>query len=240
VTTAALFRDEDVLLADIAGAARAAVLRDYTETSCILTTRVIIETCRYFGIAARPQAVTVQAFNPQAWDLAQRKVPLADWPPEAHSLGIIRRSPVAAGVWNGHLVAVTDSPPFLLDGSLDQASRPKAGIDLRPLVVQLPDGGMAPAGQQLRFTRHDGVVIIYEKLDDPSWRTSRNWRRRAPEVRDVTGRAVRAVKHAQEEKAAGRLADKIATLAVLWAGGDPARLAEAEEILAATPVLEPA
>ena len=176
----------------IVTAVREAVLGEYRQDSCIAATRVTIEVCRYFGIAARPEPVRVSAWTPAAW--ANREalagVPLGQWPPDAWAVGITggEHKP---GRWNGHLVAVAGE--WLLDASLDQLSRPARGLTLRAAAFTLPDGWDRTEPDTMHIAESSGAVILYAPLGDDAWRRSPNWANGGQGIRRVAGAAIRAL-----------------------------------------------
>ncbi len=176
----------------VAQAARAAVLESFRPDSCIATTRVTIDVLAYFGYTGQPLAVKAAVFNQQAWRLVHAGVPVGEWPPEAHSIGIGGEGRHRPGRWDGHLVSVTAT--HMIDGSLDQMSRPGRGIILSgPGVFEIPAGRSAASPGTLTFGRGDGTVIMYEPIPDDLWRRSVNWSDKAPEIRRAIGAAIRAL-----------------------------------------------
>jgi hypothetical protein len=176
-------------LTEIMLASRESVLEEFRKQSCIATTRVIIDVCAYFGIKASPMAVSVIAFTKTAWAQDGDGAPVSEWPDDRYSVGIGFRSRLGHKLtkdWDGHLVAVTDK--WMLDGSLDQISRPEHSLSLCPLAIDVPPGWDGT------LYRQDGVVITYQPLSDLTWRTSRNWSRRLPEIRRATGAAIRSLR----------------------------------------------
>jgi hypothetical protein len=183
------------LLDMVAVAARAAVLARFERTSCIATTRVVIEAARYFGVDAHPWAVNVKVFNAAAWDLACQQVDLTEWPPDAWSVSIHVDN---GGDRIGHLVAVTRHD--LIDASIDQAERPTHGIPhLPPIVADLPDS-FDPAARSayLGYQADDGVRVFYTPSGSRRYATSSNWRRDRPDIRACVAETIRIVNHARQ------------------------------------------
>ena len=177
----------------IARAVRQAVLVEFRHDSCIASTRVTLEVCRYWGLAARPQAVKVQAFTPQAWQqrAALRNVPVDKWPKGAWSVGIAGSGKHGPGRWDGHLVALHGR--WLIDPSLDQLARPQHGLLVLASAFRMPEqwGGALAEDEVGMVTMPDGTVIIYESLDDQEWRQSPNWSAKSPAIKRVTGAAIK-------------------------------------------------
>jgi hypothetical protein len=180
----------DDLLQAAADAARAAVLTRFRPDSCIATTRVVIEVLRAFGVPARPWPVNVKIFNAAAWPLANARVPVAEWPGDAWSVGIDVRNG-RDGV--GHLVAV--SGLRMIDASIDQASRPGMNMELVPLVAPIPEGFDLAGGRELLYGRGDsGVRLTYGPSGSRVFASSPHWRRDNADVRACAGQAIRAVR----------------------------------------------
>jgi hypothetical protein len=147
-------------------------------------------------MTGRPLAVKVAVFNAAARPLATAGVPVSDWPPEAHSIGIDGSGQHRPGGWNGHLIAVTGG--HLIAGSLDQMSRPHRGITLSgPGVFPVAPEWGAPGSGALEFECGGGGVIMYEPIADGQWRRSVNWSRKASEIRQASGAAIRLLRAAQ-------------------------------------------
>ena len=172
---------------------RRAVLTEFAPDSCIASTLAVIETARYFGVKARPQATTVRVYSRVAWDQreALAEIAPADWPPGAYSVGIDGGAH-KPGRWNGHLIALTAT--VAIDASLDQFSRPRRGLVAEPSAFPLPAGGWAN-GDPIGFECTErGTVVIYERHADADWRRSPNWRASLPAMRRVVGLAIRELR----------------------------------------------
>lgn len=176
----------------MARAVRQAVLAEFRVDSCIASTRVTIEVCRYWGLMARPQPTRVQAFTPTAWKLRDELVslPVEQWPPGAYSVGVAGGDH-APGRWNGHLVAVQGR--WIIDPSIDQLARPQHGLLVQASAWLMPEawaGKLAP-DETGQVALPDGTVIIYEALDDWKFRQSPNWSAKLPAIKRVTGAAIK-------------------------------------------------
>lgn len=143
--------------------------------SCVATTRVLLAALRNLGVRAKPYAVGVLVFNKAGWELSEQQVPIEQWPDEAWTLGVTATGAVSGKRWDGHLIAVAADPVaarwWLLDGSLDQLSRPAKGIVLRPLAMPL----QVP-GQPITFTDESGTRVIYASPQSAGrWRDAPDW-----------------------------------------------------------------
>jgi len=167
-----------------------AVLRNYfTETSCINTTRVLLEVFRAYGLAASAFPVRCMIFSRKFIERADREGRLPEgeaeirsWCAEdgVYSVGIGFGAPgMAADRWPGHLV-IQAGKHYMLDATVDQASRPARGICLPEMVLldSVPLDFWRGGGAAVT-TSPDGSAIRYEP--DPantSYRDSPGWQLR--------------------------------------------------------------
>lgn len=168
-----------------AGLLRAGIRPD----SCILSTRVGIAVLDRFDLPARPQAVFVLAQNKAAFLLAERGVPVADWPDDAWSVGVdatqFRPENLSPGRWPGHLVVIVrqpGEPRLLVDLSADQFDRPERRLVIGGPVFMDIDGPWtphdplaAPAG-----TESEPALIAYRPMppgrpESGQWKSSSDW-----------------------------------------------------------------
>lgn len=155
--------------------------------SCIAATRVTINLLSAYGIPARPFCVRAYVYNfayaqiagslgraptfaeqdaVGAWSIGLGAPRLDSDPPTDETNG-----------YEGHLVAlVGEHDALLLDGALDQASRPHKNmtIDGVALVETSPEflAGTSP----IKGLSGSGVFVVYEKHSDPpDWTTAKDW-----------------------------------------------------------------
>jgi len=157
------------------------VAKDYRPDCCIAATAIGSEALRYFGVAAEPVASDVVLFNPEAWELQNRGVPVPEWPSTAWSLGVQREMLVAEGRdgFCGHLVIIIGD--LLVDLSAAQFDRPKKGLRCdKPLIL---DGGKwdDEAGRMsFGAILPDGTTIIYWlRPENRAWKAAPDWKNRA-------------------------------------------------------------
>lgn len=163
--------------------------------SCIAATRITMNILNVFGIDARPLPVVATVHNP-AWLALGRKLkrqPTVDEqkadPGNAWSVGLgfndpeSRDSyPVDPNNWAGHLVALTLNDALLIDGAIDQASRPQYDMPIPPIVLvqettaRFLDGSGSVVGET-----PDGVIISYHRNltpdlyeHAPDWRVTKH------------------------------------------------------------------
>ena len=163
--------------------------------TCVVSTRVGLGVLAYFGISARAVPTSFVAFNSAGWEAACSGTPVEQWPEHAHSVGAagpFGRDPIT-GKLNGHLVIAADDR-YLVDMSADQYARPLQDIAISARTLKVPPGWDWRPGQRLLY-RHEGTAFVYEIApQEPAvWRASPQWRIDA-DVRDVIGRAIRAMR----------------------------------------------
>lgn len=160
----------------------------YDFDSCVTNCKIALKVLNKFNIECFEVSVQVTAVNSVFRDfLIEHK----RWPgtPEvkeliekgAYSVGIGFNSPDKQ--WIGHLVCVAKDEEkncfYLIDLSIDQASRPKHGIPIKPLAWPIEE----------KFTQEEDLVVIdlaqnedlisslfyYSKLKNLGYKESPNW-----------------------------------------------------------------
>lgn len=166
--------------------ARPILLRHLRPDSCIESTAAALDFLRRQGISGRELSVTVQAFNEPAWTLVEAGVMPNDeagaavWEMRnAWSIGVgYFDGPVPPpGRFGGHLVAVVHGARWLVDLSIDQASRPEKGLTIRPTVIRF--GAIGKPETSLTAVSADGVLLVYGLNRSPwaeLYRAARGWR----------------------------------------------------------------
>lgn len=163
-------------LAEMGRILRAQILEHYTADPCIATVAATLETMRSLSIRAYPLAVEVAIVNRPLYEWAEThgRFPAADsdeYPPDGYGIGI---GPVETnGVQTGHLVAIAERK-FMLDFSLDQASRPEYGIKLHPLVIPIQEPFLR--GRAHVVYRYGDAYLYYTAKPGERWfEQSPNW-----------------------------------------------------------------
>jgi hypothetical protein len=188
-----------------ADATRHIVLQVCRPDSCIYSVACAVDILRRFGVEGHPFPCKVMIANKKFADMEKQ---LGGWPTEpgeleqdwlpcgAYSVGIGfgARQP---GKWDGHLLlhVVTSHLPYVVDLSIDQASRPDKDIDLDGLVT----GGVVPQsfiqGEPLRVGFSNGCfAVYYPQPDNLTYLQSPDWT--DPVRREVVVEAV--VEHLKE------------------------------------------
>lgn len=164
---------------------RPILLRSFRSDSCIESTAAAIDVLAAFKIAARALPVEVAAFNAPAVEMLDRDMLARDHPDAwdaagAHSVGIgVAPMPTRPDRFAGHLVAVV-AGRWLLDLSLDQASRPLRGLTLGPLLVPYLAEQMATGWTT--YETANGTTVMYRRsqiVRGPVWRGAPGWTRAA-------------------------------------------------------------
>jgi hypothetical protein len=185
--------DPALVLVALAAVGRPIMLEYVERSSCIAATRMGLEVCRYFGIAARPQSVRMMAVNA----LARAAITAGeepDWAAGAWSVGIAGNGqPQTPGGWDGHLVLVADRT--LVDLSLDQASRPAKDLPLNAATFRLDD--TFDHGEWVHY-RLGPATVSYQQTRDLTWRTSPDWQARDRRWREPVARIIRTIRDLQE------------------------------------------
>jgi hypothetical protein len=166
--------------------ARPVILDWYKNDTCIISTAIVIDFCRHFGETVYPLACRADIYNKPMRKLieSQGKFPTDEqvdkWVENSGAWGVGVGYPSKEGEqsptkWPGHLIAY--SGEFLLDLSIDQASRPHKGIFLeRPLLVKDKDMAEFISNKKHLPVFRNGCVIIYRAMpEDASYTNSRDW-----------------------------------------------------------------
>lgn len=96
---------------------------------CIETARALVATLQNFDLPAKLMPVDILVMNPPAFSLQKQGIPVAKWPDEAWSVGIVD-DPNAAplndkrtGGWDGHML-VRIARQWMCDPNAGQFTRP--------------------------------------------------------------------------------------------------------------------
>jgi hypothetical protein len=162
--------------------------------SCILATRVAIETAAYFGIEARPQPVKVMLLNAtfarhvaEGFAGVDRNQPCSTWGDDSWGVGIGMGKPNEPNRWDGHLIAVADGA--FGDFSIQQAERLQRNIYTGPALV----GPYHEEDMWRAIHEPSGTVVEYSRTLDNQWRNAPDWKDEARR-RPIVGKLVRALR----------------------------------------------
>lgn len=159
--------------------ARPEILKEFRPDSCIASTAVGIDVLTRFGVLAEPLPVRMMAFNAA---FANRIEAGSPWPTNGEILrwaeedgsysvgiGLGEQQP---NKWAGHLVVLAEKQ-WLIDLSIDQASRPQYKMVFDPLCIEVDAGFLA--GEPKVF-RYDGCVLRFDCLkDNHGYATAPDW-----------------------------------------------------------------
>lgn len=141
--------------------------------SCIATCRIALEVLRRFRIPANPIAVKLLALNAKAnkFMLGGHEDWVATQKHGSYSIGMGHGQGPDSQKWDGHLVLIVQRQ-WLLDLSIDQASRPEHGILTEPFYTRKAFN----ANDVMLLRREQGTVLRYE-LDHENryWKNAPDW-----------------------------------------------------------------
>jgi hypothetical protein len=150
----------------------------YAQDSCIATTKVTYDTLKAVGVDVFPLSVKVAVVNRALYDYATEhqefpEVGSAAYTAEMYGVGI-GYGEEQPGRWAGHLVAIAERR-WLLDFSIDQATRPEHGIMLAPLVVPVTEQWLRAAVAHVVY-RYGETFLYYTAFPlDKSFKTASDW-----------------------------------------------------------------
>ena len=165
---------------------RPLILEIASARSCISSTRLAVEYLRGRNIKAEPLTVRAHVLSPamvekinQYGGLPEDKATIDRWYEESDQVwGIglgMSEIPAEAGNWPGHLVALVENK-YLLDLSIDQASRPERGLLLEPFFIEVPSDFLQGGGISVAAT--SGAELHYwARPADKSFLQAGDWRK---------------------------------------------------------------
>lgn len=144
--------------------------------SCVAGTRCMIDLLAMADVKAIALQVEMMATN-GAWEseFAAGRPPLQH--PEAWSVGLGMKDTNEDGLAL-HMVAWLPEHSILVDVTADQASRPKRGIELGPIVITVPDHvrDLFLGGEWLQFSRVDHPMRLrYRVVSRQDYKGSPDW-----------------------------------------------------------------
>lgn len=147
---------------------RRQIVQGYSVDSCIATTRATVAALRVLGIDVFPLSASVAVVNAPvyAWAEEHGRFPAIgteEYPEDGYALAVTQ-----------HVVAIAERK-YILDFSIDQATREEKGIILEPLVIPCGEPWLRGRGGHIVF-RHQGTVLYYTAKPGDGWfRDSPNW-----------------------------------------------------------------
>lgn len=160
---------------------RGQILGSYSADSCIATTAATVDILKSIAkIDAYPLAVEVAVVNGVLFDRAEElerfpELGSGEYPEGGY--GVLVGHPSAEpvpGRWPGHLVAVAERR-WMLDFSIDQASRPDQGIELVPLAVPVTEAFLRGKVAHLVYRWGNTRLYYSARPKDKSFVRTANW-----------------------------------------------------------------
>jgi hypothetical protein len=146
----------------------------YSRSTCILHTRVATTAIRHFGVRARPLACRLMVCNQAYVDLRTElgRPPAPDeYTAEAHTVGIGYGSDGPG--YDAHVVTVVEDR-YVLDLTLDQASRPQRGIVLEPVYFEVSKAFLA-GDENKGLAINDAYVVYGAVPEDKGFLSVPDW-----------------------------------------------------------------
>ena len=168
--------------------------------SCVLSTRVGLDVCSYFGVEAKPVVVRAMAFNPAWARFAQKHPELLAQPgdekwssPEADgawAVGIDEVDHGTKGKFPGHLILyLPGDPPEILDLSAGQFRREQHAMNIPNCISAAAPGFLD--GAPVTFVADDDSTVVYAHRPGVSgYQRGGDWRHR----NEITGALIRRAK----------------------------------------------
>lgn len=164
--------------------AREETLRNYNAKSCIVTTAAILNIAERLGL---PVGVAVACraivFNPYVSarvdpGMSNKEIARLTNHPEGWSvmLGMGEEN------WEGHLVALIPDRNMclLIDGSLDQATRPQHDIVVKPLIEAVPHSleeiKQLPHNSWIGFSQSEHLILYRVNMQDNEFTKANYWK----------------------------------------------------------------
>ena len=144
--------------------ARSEILKEFRADSCIASTAVALDVLTKYGVFAEPFPIRSLIFNKP---YASRMVDSFGWPNAeevqrwaqedgSYSIGVGVGTSLP-NKWAGHLTALVERR-FLLDLSIDQASRPQYNIVLNPFSIEVDEKFLS--GEPKVFALNECVIRL--------------------------------------------------------------------------------
>lgn len=162
--------------------ARPEILKWFAPDSCIASTRVIFDLLRQYEMKPLAMACSVRVLNEALLKRIEKegRHPVDDyelrrWSTQDGSwnVGIGRTGVLRKHRWDGHLVVLAYRK-VLIDISIDQASRPRKGIVLKPLAVTAPDD-WADGTTDFAIPEGRCALIYRAQPDNRDWVRTTGW-----------------------------------------------------------------
>lgn len=184
--------------------ARPEILKEFRADSCIASSAIGIDVLSHFGFISEPFPVQTIIFNQKMADkvekfgMPQNGLPDA-WVAEgAWSVGVGFGAEIAKpGKWQaGHLNILAENR-YLIDLSIDQATRPQYQIDMTPFCIEVSDDFIQR--NQARVFKYNDCFLRIVPFSNHDYSSSPDWcskLRRANVVRRTIEKIEKEYSHA--------------------------------------------
>lgn len=168
---------------DIGRTVREQILKEYAPDSCIPTARATLELLKGLRAEAYAMPVICMVVNRPLWEYADTHggypaIGAPDYPEGGYGLGVGfgLAHEKEDGKWGGHLVVIAERR-WLLDYSIDQATRGQHGIMLGPLVIPVTEKFLRRTDEVLVWRSGDTRLHYAHKTgtDANAYKTSDSW-----------------------------------------------------------------
>lgn len=159
--------------------ARPEILKEFRADSCIVSTAIGLDVLTAFGVLAEPFAVRTTIFNEAFVNRIEGGSPwpkgdeVRHWTDEDGSysvgIGVGTQQP---NKWAGHLCILAEKR-YLIDLSIDQATRPLYNMEFKPMCVEVEDTfihAVAP-----KVFKYGPCVMRIEAISSLGYVTSPDW-----------------------------------------------------------------
>lgn len=160
---------------------RTQILVHYRQDSCIATTAATVEVLRILGIPAFGLKVETFIVNDILYRAAVAngdEFPAwgsPEYPEGGYGIGVgLTDGPPQPGEWPGHLVCIAERR-WLLDFSIDQASRPEHGISLGPQVIPITEKFLRTDGARVTYQSGSAYLYYISRPKEKDWKDLPNW-----------------------------------------------------------------
>lgn len=195
--------------------ARPEILTTFKPRSCVASTAVGIRVLQRFGIESWPVPVHMVAMNAAYVDMmneaARNKERYPDGTmPEDEQMQWVRRGAWSVeisdqglddGFGGGHLVLGIKG--YLVDLSIDQASRPQKAMPLAPLAIECPPDFYSADDRRI-FREVGTAYVVYRRSTDPNsleyLQASRDWTNKDGRLDEIIQRTERKIRKSLNQK----------------------------------------
>lgn len=159
---------------------------EYLENHCILAARVATEVGAYFGQLWSALPVDILLFNRRGLELAGEGVPVAQWPPDAWSVGCACDADPER--FSGHMIVA--GTEHLMDLSAGQFARPERDIDIEAWVLPKP-----PEPWVFSDDERGTIMRLTPRPEHRAYRKAPDWHWRGrPANKELTAELIRRLR----------------------------------------------